>query len=325
MKRLIGRLGGRRRRGLSEPDVVDGYRWLLGRVPPVAEIEAARRYFGGDVQAFQNGLMASEEFRNRRIRTAQHMRVAPVDLFRRKIILLHIEKCGGTTLRMMLESQFEPGRVCPERFNGLADWTANELAAYDVFAGHFDLAQCHVVPGRGNAVITLLREPKARLLSLFHFWKASPPQPGIDRGTLVELARCCTDIAFFSHPKVVRHPSIRDAMAGQLTRMTGDAAMVDGFLRLRDTDPIVAAPEACLEAAWQSLVGLTSFGLVEQFELSRRKLNRDLGLNMQAIAPQQVGTRPAQMEGALDALLDALTPIDRALYWRAVRREAVLF
>jgi hypothetical protein len=324
MKRLIDRLGGGRLSAqpaagvISERDVIQGYTWLLGRVPPTDEIKAAQQYFGGDLQAFQNGLLISEEFRNRRIGAAQHMRIAPVDVFRKKIILLHIEKCGGTTLRLMLESQFEPSRVCPERFNGLADWTANELACYDVLAGHFDLAQCHVVPGRQNEIITMLREPKARLLSLFHFWRASPPRPGVDDGTLVDLARRCSDVAFFSHPGVIRHPSIRDAMAGQLTRKIGDAGLVDGYPRLRESDPILAAPAVCLEAAWEGLVGLTSFGLVEQYDLSRLLLNRVLGLTMQGIAPQQVGTRPARVEKELDALLDAITPIDRALYQRAV-------
>jgi len=324
MKRLIGKLGGRRPPArptaavISQQDVIQGYTWLLGRVPPRDEIEAAQHYFGADLQAFQNGLLISEEFRNRRMRAAQHMRIAPVDVSRKKIILLHIEKCGGTTLRLMLESQFEPGRVCPERFNGLADWTANELACYDLFAGHFDLAQCHVVPGRQNAIITMLREPKARLLSLFHFWKQSPPRPGVDDGTLVDLARRCTETAFFSHPGVVCHPNIRDGVAGQLTRTASDAAMVDGFLALRGDDPILAAPDQCLEAAWESLVGLKGFGLVEQYDRSRTLLNRELGLNMEGIAPQQVGTRPARVDDELDALLDALTPIDQALYRRAV-------
>ena len=324
--------GARQARGqMSEADIVGGYRWILGREPAEAEIEAARQYYApanGDLHAFQNGLLVSEEFRNRRIFVQQHMRGAPVDLFADKLVFLHIEKCGGTTLRTMLEAQFAAHRICPERFNGLADWTANELAGYDVFAGHFDLACCSVIPGHRNAVITMLREPKARLLSLFRFWKSHVPAPAFGR-TLVALARDSTAAEFFGHPCVVRHPSIRDAIAGQLTRMMGSADIVDGFPVLSEGDPILADPDRCLEDSWSKLAGLAAFGLIERFAESTRLLNDRLGLRLQPIEPQQVlhtlvspmldtvRPQPEPVTARLDLLLDALTTIDQALYGRA--------
>ena len=319
---------------LSAADIVAGYRWILGRAPADAEIDAARAYYaaaGGDLHAFQNGLLISEEFRNRRIFVQQHMRGAPVDLFANKLVFLHIEKCGGTTLRTMLEEQFAPHRVCPERFNGLADWTANELAAYDLFAGHFDLTCCSTIPGHRNAIATMLREPKARLLSLFHFWKSHVPAPAFDDRTLVGLARESTATAFFSHPVVVRHPSIRDAIAGQLTRRMGSVEMVGGFPIVSDGDPLLHDPDGSLQAAWDRLEELAAFGILERFDDSTRLLNDRLGLRMRAIEPQQVlktlvspmldPVRPVHepVSERLDTLLDALTPIDRALYRRAER------
>ncbi len=322
---------------ISETDIVQGYRWILGRMPAASEVEATWRLYarhaGDDTHAFQNGLFVSEEFRNRRIHVQQHMRVAPVDLFRSKIVLVHIEKCGGSTLRTMLAAAFEPNRVCPERFNGLADWTANELAAYDLFAGHFDLAGCDVVPGRSTRIVTMLREPRARLLSLYHFWRAHQPDPALGDDTLVALARRSTVMEFFTHGSVVRHPSIRDAMAGQLTRTMGAERIVDGHPVLDDEDPILADPQGCLEAAWDRLRRLSGFGLVERYECSRRLLNHALGLDMQPVEPQQVlrtlqssrldETRPPPepVDAALAARLDALIPIDQALY----RRAALLF
>jgi alpha-D-ribose 1-methylphosphonate 5-triphosphate synthase subunit PhnG len=317
---------------LSEATITAGYRWILGRDPAPAEVAAALHYYtsaGGDLHTFQNGLLSSEEFRNRRIFVQQHMRIAPVDLFGDKLVFLHIEKCGGTTMRTMLEAQFAAHRICPERFNGLADWTANELAAYDLFAGHFDLACCSVIPGRRNAIITMIREPKARLLSLYYFWKSHAPAPAFGDHTLVGLARERTAVAFFSHPAVVRHPSIRDTMAGQLTRMMGSKEIVDGFPILSDEDTILADPERSLQDAWGALCGLAAFGILERFEESRRLLNDRLGLQMQPIAPQQVlatlvspmldAVRPKRepVSAELAALLDALTPIDQALYARA--------
>ena len=320
----------RRRAKLAPSDVVEGYRWLLGRQPSVEEVAASCAYFGtqdGALHAFQHGLMISEEFRLRRIHVQQLMRVDAVDLFRKKLVFLHIEKCGGTSLRAMLAAQVPAGRVCPEQFNGLADWTANELAAYDLFAGHFDLACCHVIPGP-LTVFTMLREPTARLLSLFNFWKAHRPHPSFSERTLVGLAQRHSAVDFFNHGSVVRHPSIRDAMVGQLTRRTASPILLDGFSALQDDDEILAAPRQALDAAWQALAGLAGFGLVEQFEQSRLLLNHRLGLNMQRNEPQQVlrslvspmldeRRAPEPMTPLLSAVLEGLTPLDRALYLRA--------
>jgi hypothetical protein len=262
---------------LSEAAIIAGYKWILGRDPAPAEVAAALAYYAsaaGDLQTFQNGLLVSDEFRNRRIFVQQHMRIAPIDLFADKLVFLHIEKCGGTTMRTMLEAQFAAQRICPERFNGLADWTANELAAYDLFAGHFDLACCGVIPGQRNAIITMIREPKARLLSLFYFWKSHVADPAFTDRTLVGLARESTAVAFFSHPAVIRHPSIRDAIAGQLTRMMGSVKIVDGLPILSDQDRILADPERSLQDAWGALSGLAAFGILERFEESACRCSR---------------------------------------------------
>ena len=323
----------RRKTALAPSDVVNGYVWLLGRRPSAEEVAASCAYFGTQddpLHAFQHGIMISEEFRLRRIHVQQLMRVDAVDLTRRKLVFLHIEKCGGTSLRSMLLSQVPAGRVCPERFNGLADWTGNELAAYDLFAGHFDLACCGVVPGP-SAVFTMLREPNARLLSLYNFWKAHRPHPSFGERTLVGLAQRLTAVDFFSHGTVVRHPNIRDAMVGQLTRRIASPILPHGFAALQDDDAILAAPEQALEAAWQALTGLAGFGLVEQFEPSRLLLNHLLGLDMQRHEPQQVllslvspmleeRRAPEPMSSSLASVLEALTPLDRQLYRRAVTR-----
>ena len=85
----------RRRTGLTDSDIVNGYVWVLGRRPSPEETASARAYFAAQGQdalhAFQNALIVSEEFRLRRIHVQQIMRVDPVDLFRKKIVFLHVE------------------------------------------------------------------------------------------------------------------------------------------------------------------------------------------------------------------------------------------
>lgn len=311
---------------IGEADIVTGYRWFLGRPPSAVEIEGNLRHYaaldGDCLPDFQRALSTSAEFRARRLALHKITHARPADLDRPRLAFLHVEKCGGTTLHAMLSSQFAPDRICPERHEGLGDWTINELAAFELFSGHFDLSLCRSIPGRVR-IVTMLREPKARLLSLYHFWRAHRPHPDRDFYNLLLLARACTPLEFFAHPVVTGHLNIRNAVAGQLIRTR--SAML-----LEPDDPILADPAGALEQAWMALEGLAAFGILERFEMSRRLLNRTLGLDMPAIEPRQVladlvrtggdflPVERAPPDERLDALLTPLTEIDSALYRRAV-------
>ena len=306
-------------------DIMAGYWWILGRIPASSEIDAFQARFDAaredQVQAFQRELLRSVEFRNRRLHLQQWVHFTAYELNRSRLAFVHIEKCGGTTLHAMLADQFGNDRICPERHDGLGNWTVNELASYDLFSGHFDLAACRSIPGDVR-IVTMLREPKSRLLSLFHFWKSHLPDPDRDRHDLMGLVREHSAEGFFAHPIVVGHPSIRNAMAAQLTRTRNKTPV-------RPDDPMMIDPAAVLDLAWTNLQDLAGFGLVERFEESRLLLNETLGLQMQAIRPRQVlaelvvstsdmsAVAPATMSDRLDRLLDELTGIDQALYAKA--------
>ncbi|WP_419729712.1 sulfotransferase domain-containing protein [Lichenicola sp.] len=300
--------------------------WLLGRVPSADEIAANRAHYAGsphdDVHDFKRHLLRSAEFRTHRLRAHTFAPDTSLDLAAPRLVFLHIPKCGGTTLHAMLSTQFAAERICPERNDTLGDWTINELAAYDLFSGHFDVAPCRSIPGRLR-MLTLLREPKARLMSLYYFWKSHRPHPDRDAYEMLLLARSMSPEAFFDHPVVVRHARIRNAMTVQLARTS--------ICRLlAPDDPILADPDAALEQAWATLRDLACFGIMERFEDSRMLLNATLGLSMPQIEPRQVLDRlvvtddqlvlvqRVPMSPALDALLDTLTTIDRPLYARAL-------
>ncbi len=310
---------------ISETDVVAGYMWILGRMPTTGEIDGYRAHYrsNGDdsVRDFQMRLLISEEFRNRRLFMDRHRRASRPSLDGRRLAFIHIEKCGGTTLLDMLAPQFPPAAICPERYETIGDWTINELSDYTLFAGHFNLAWCRCIPG-DVSVITMLREPKARLVSLFSFWKAHRPDPDRDLFDLLRIARDSTAEQFFAHPRVREHPSVRDAVAGQLTRTRTVHA-------LEPDDPILTDPDRVLARAVSALESLAAFGLVEAYEDSRMLLNAALGLRMQPVPPRQVldtmvracpelaPVPPVRMTPRLDRLLDELTGIDRPLYARA--------
>jgi len=84
---------------------------------------------------------------------------------------MHIPKTGGTSLHDILVGNFCPEEICPERFNALKKYSQEELARYSYFSGHFDRESINYISADKD-IITLFREPKARILSLYYFWKA---------------------------------------------------------------------------------------------------------------------------------------------------------
>ncbi len=309
---------------ITEADIISGFTWILGREPSAEEIIAARRDYAtrdaGVLEDFRRDLMASDEFRTRRLALRKACGPTLVELNQPRLVFVHIEKCAGTTLHAMLEPHFPADRICPERRDQLGDWTVNELARYSLFSGHFDLACCRSIPGPLR-LLTMLREPKSRLLSLYYFWKSHRPHPQRDLYDLLRLARACSVEEFFGHPAVVRHWSIRNAITGQMTRTTSTMLSSDAL--------IMREPAAALELAWRALQGFAGFGIVERFDASRLLFNQVLGLRMQPVAPRQVLGELVRGDGEfvavprepaserLDALLDPLTDLDRVLYDRA--------
>lgn len=88
-----------------------------------------------------------------------------------KIVFLHIPKTGGTTLHNLISESFPKPRICPERFNNLVSLDKSELDSYGFFSGHYDWRNVENIPGN-KKIITILRNPRARILSLYHFWRS---------------------------------------------------------------------------------------------------------------------------------------------------------
>ena len=89
---------------------------------------------------------------------------------RPKIVFIHVQKTGGTSLRRALSKHFPAEEICEERFNKLREWAPEELNRYRLFAGHFSFSSLTHIRGP-KIIIMLLREPRARLLSYFNYVK----------------------------------------------------------------------------------------------------------------------------------------------------------
>jgi hypothetical protein len=93
--------------------------------------------------------------------------------------VLHFEKAAGTSLVDALVPQFHPVQIDPDPLRSMPPHlicrtTAGMISAcrdHALVWGHYDLPYLRAL-GADRVPIVLLREPAARLLSLYHYWRS---------------------------------------------------------------------------------------------------------------------------------------------------------
>jgi len=317
----------------TRPEIVQAlYRAILGREPEAHGLEhaSAELLSGPDVGALATSLLESAEYHERlrqRLR-ARSSEISIRDLTEEKLVFLHLPKTGGTTLRHVLAQGFEPARICPEPFNRLQHYCAGELARYRLFSGHFDLPSTQLIPGP-KAIVTMVREPTARLISLYFFQRAHPPEI-IERDhlELPRLAQRHTIDEFFAAPAVTRHPSIDNALTRTLTQV-----LPEGSWDALVGEPENAVPaEALLHRALRALDALDAVGVLERYEESARvicaraQLAVDTHIKPRQVLEDLVASREMSLPERAPVtertlrLLAPLVAADRVLYRRAGER-----
>jgi hypothetical protein len=235
--------------------------------------------------------------------TGEHRAIADaLDGGAKRVVFLHQLKTGGTSLFTSLAQVFPADRVCPESFERLDRFSAPELARFHLLAGHYQYSSLWRIPGRFD-LITLVREPGARLLSFYYFAqsfklsyleKVSPGMSAIKRMSLDTF--------------------LREGAPGFLS-MVGQFG--DGDLNL----------------ARKRLATMTVVGLTEEFELSQAMIARRLRLPLERPRFDNVtGERTGEsmfedappsrepLSPALRASLAEVTRDDQVLWRAAVRR-----
>lgn len=219
-------------RELSREELALVYEFVLGR--PAGEEEIERMLSNGTgIPRLRRVFFSSREFRqnlsNFVPKTSQPgppqsgpqgvavHRIGLRPLAEEKVVFLHLPKCGGTTLHALLQAWYGADLVHQERFNGLYRATAADLAAHCVFSGHYDYYSTTLVPGAPRR-ITFLRDPLARLVSLYNFHRAHTPEIIEQQNlTLVRWAHQFDIDTYFARPEVRAHAAINNSMVRYLS------------------------------------------------------------------------------------------------------------
>jgi hypothetical protein len=234
--------------GLTEAKIQQSYLFLLGREVSAAEVEQVQKIHP-DLTSLRKILVKSAEFSRqfaKRTSTgnsimtgmvSRNVTAGPVAFGSPpnlqatgtdRVVFLHIPKCGGTTLHNMLRQWYQAENVHAERLNRLYGYTAASLASSVVFSGHYDYYSTRLIPGP-KRMISFLRDPMDRLVSLYNFHRAHSPTI-IERNNL-QLPRWANEHnidTYFAHPTIREHPAINNSIVRYFSNMPQIAHILKG-------------------------------------------------------------------------------------------------
>lgn len=239
-----------------------------------------------------------------------------------RLVFLHIPKCGGTSLSGVLKQNFAAGEVCPHVNNTLGKIANKQLASWRYFSGHYSKASVDAVPGP-KQLVTVLREPKARVLSLYYFWKAHKEDyiEGRNLGG-PRLARQMDLLSFLMSEELAVTRSVRNTM----TRTLIASLQVTNAAGFVGRDPGFSVDTAMVNLARYNFVAFT-----DTLDEDVAQLTRQLDLTPADKAPrsntfESFSTRSAMepveretITPQIEQALNRATSLDRELYERAFR------
>jgi uncharacterized membrane protein YkvA (DUF1232 family) len=241
-----------------------------------------------------------------------------------KVTFLHLEKTAGMAVTEVLAAQFHPLQIDadlrrafpPHVLTPLPPFLLPQVRRCALVWGHYDVPSIRRL-GEGRFSFTLLREPKARILSLYRYWRG---QAALDLGwngmnQPVLAAQRLSLAAFLA----TDDPWILDYIDNfYVRRLTGQYCSFGG------RDPLRAAPEEWRARALQELARFDFVGLTEDTAGSMSRLADMLGFPAPARVPrvnvtQADDNKTVANDPAVAAALDRLTWLDQTIYAAAVQ------
>ncbi len=245
---------------------------------------------------------------------------------------MHVPKSGGVSVHAALERAFPPGSLSPKQqdtsvfcagftnFEQLPSRIAiahgeHEIASLGesrVVSGHFCLETLlRVAPP--SSIATVLREPRARVLSLYAYWRLTP--------SLRDSWHCYKAIDHAQRPleDFLAEPQIAQATDNQVCRMLlhGDRRIpLDEFVAANDIAGVAAA-------AIERLDTLGSVGVLEMGDAVWQGLSLQFGVALEPVRANVTGAA-GTLAHALPAPI-AITPKTIELLEQRTAADAILY
>lgn len=218
-----------------------------------------------------------------------------------RVVFMHIPKTGGTSFHNVLLRGFPSAEFCPVRLPFLHELSAEEIQKYTIYSGHYYYDDLDLIPGR-KSVVTFLREPRARLLSLYYFFKSHR------WSTIHEIERS---------GKVVGPSLAKSRSLCEYLRCTEPAALTQtdnvmtryliGRKYVDANYALTVDPETAFDLAVSHLRNLDAYAVLERYGDCRSRLERALGISLPESLPR-------------DNTLESLPSLDSC---EAVERESI--
>jgi hypothetical protein len=255
----------------SREDVLNGFRLILGREPEDERVISAHMLIPS-VAELRQVLLASKEFQGKYKVMHPATEAHPsLSMGRKTIAFIHLQKTGGTSLRVMLERQFPADRRCPVLEDKLHLLSIAELAQYDFFAGHFDRSLLRFIPRDNIKTVALFRDPRARLISFYRFLKSHPVGDEFAGDHLIRLASETTAEEFFERPELRHYSAVNNHY---LVALGSSFSWFDQNRASLSQEKL----SQLLQDAKLQIRSLTAIGITEQFEQSVAMIFKSLDL-----------------------------------------------
>jgi hypothetical protein len=252
---------------------------------------------------------------------------------KRPVSVLHIEKTAGTALIGWLSTHFHPAQIDPDPnrsmpphvLTPLAGAAARRFGGYALVHGHYDLPSLRRL-GDGRTVILVLREPKARLLSMYYYWRSIDHRLLGAAGDNLQVRYAQTsgllDFLASDDPFMINY---LDNL--YVRRLTGLYAGADGV------DALALRPDDSLRDSLAALLSVDVVGIAERMTESLAWIGRtlDLPCGELAMINDAAGNRrdrPNEFRSverepitpSISAELDRLTRLDQVIYEAGLKR-----
>lgn len=248
---------------------------------------------------------------------------APTRIHRyNSVVFMHIPKTGGTSIHEMLAAFFEPEEIFPERFNKFDTYQPDDLAKYRYFSGHMDIKSIELFLGP-KYVLSMFREPKKRILSLYYFWRSHTAEH-IEKHSLngPRLAKSMDLLSFLREHQF--------GIPGNIDNIQTRTLL--GPMHCGPNREFLFPHEEVLDRAFRAIDSIDRVGILENFDESCFRIFKDLGLSAPAQFPHlrngdnaidKDPNREAvcreEITPEIDRELDRLTEFDRHVYDYAVK------